>query len=64
MPPLRSCSQNEKPPEAPRPGIAGGMKANAAASGILARNSWLSSAISACAVLGDPRSSHGFSQTK
>ena len=25
MPPLRSCSQNEKPPCVPRPGIDGGM---------------------------------------
>jgi hypothetical protein len=28
-PPLRSCSQNEKPPCVPRPGIDGGMNANA-----------------------------------
>ena len=33
MPPLRSCSQNEKPPCVPRPGIDGGMTANAVASG-------------------------------
>ena len=33
MPPLRSCSHSEKPPWLPRPGIDGGMIANAAASG-------------------------------
>src|SRR5215510_853795 len=35
-PPLRSCSQNEKPPALPRPGIEGGEKANATASGTCA----------------------------
>ena len=34
----RSCSQNVKPPCEPRPGIDGGMTANAAASGISCRN--------------------------
>ena len=34
MPPLRSCSHSEKPPWLPRPGIDGGMMANATASGI------------------------------
>ena len=29
MPPLRSCSHSVKPPWLPRPGIDGGMKANA-----------------------------------
>ena len=39
MPPLRSCSQNEKPPWLPRPGMDGGMIANADASGTRVRSS-------------------------
>ena len=35
MPPLRSWSQNEKPPAVPMPGMAGGAKAKAIASGHL-----------------------------
>ena len=65
LPPLRSCSQNEKPPVLPMPGIAGGANAKAMASGTRARSdrlmvAWISAELRPAA----RRSPHGFSSTK
>ena len=62
--PPRSCSQNEKPPELPSPGMAGGMNANANASGICVISrlfNWVTSDLACCAA--SRRSSHGFNVT-
>src|SRR5205807_174059 len=40
-PPLRSCSHMEKPPALPNPGMAGGLKAKAVASGTCAASARL-----------------------
>ena len=64
-PPLRSCNQNEKPPEFPSPGIAGGMNANASASGISVINrpfSRFTIDLACCAT--ERRSSQGLSAMK
>jgi hypothetical protein len=64
-PPLRSCTQSEKPPEVPRPGMAGGVNANAVASGTWARNLAFSVCTSSAAVPPfQVRSSQGSSETK
>ena len=65
MPPLRSWSQKENPPAVPIPGMAGGVKAKATASGTSVRIAWLTrrriAGADRSALL---RSSQGCSETK
>ena len=63
-PPLRSCSQNEKPPALPSPGIEGGMKAKAIASGLRRQSAVQARDDSLAFEISDVRSSQGLRPMK